>query len=120
MTTPTKTSRRGGELQERRGNRHEKTSTPAAIEARDLVKTYPGGIRQPLPPHSFNSAVTPQLEAIVMRALEKDPARRFRSADAFIDALEGAKRAERKVGTKQHVRRRLRLGTRRVVPREAA
>jgi eukaryotic-like serine/threonine-protein kinase len=43
---------------------------------------------RPVPPSAFNRAVTPEIEAVVMRALEKDPARRFPTADAFIAALE--------------------------------
>src|SRR4051812_34680281 len=45
---------------------------------------------QPVPPSQLNPAVTPALEAAVMRALEKDPARRFGDADEFIAALEHA------------------------------
>jgi eukaryotic-like serine/threonine-protein kinase len=48
---------------------------------------------RPVPPSHFNRAVTPELEAVVMRALEKDPARRFRDADEFIAALEHARHA---------------------------
>jgi serine/threonine-protein kinase len=44
---------------------------------------------QPLPPSQLNPAVTPALEAAVMRALEKDPAQRYPDADAFIAALQG-------------------------------
>jgi eukaryotic-like serine/threonine-protein kinase len=46
---------------------------------------------RPVPPSHFNAAVTPQLEEAVMRALEKDPARRFPDADAFIAALQAAR-----------------------------
>jgi serine/threonine-protein kinase len=46
----------------------------------------------PLPPSVLNPAVPPALEAVVLRALEKDPARRFADADEFIAALEGAAR----------------------------
>jgi beta-lactam-binding protein with PASTA domain/predicted Ser/Thr protein kinase len=48
---------------------------------------------RPVPPSRFNRAVTPELEAVVMRAMEKDPARRFQDADAFIAALEHARAA---------------------------
>src|SRR5690349_22708957 len=41
------------------------------------------------PPSAYNPAVTPELEEVVMRALEKDPARRYPDADAFIAALQG-------------------------------
>jgi eukaryotic-like serine/threonine-protein kinase len=52
---------------------------------------------QPVPPSAYNHSVSPALEAVVMRALEKDPARRFHDADSFIAALEHARGAE--VGT---------------------
>jgi eukaryotic-like serine/threonine-protein kinase len=44
----------------------------------------------PVPPSAWNPAVPAELDAIVMRALEKDPAARFISADEFIGALQGA------------------------------
>jgi eukaryotic-like serine/threonine-protein kinase len=43
----------------------------------------------PVPPSSYNLAVPPELDAVVLRALEKDPAARFISAEEFIGALEG-------------------------------
>lgn len=42
----------------------------------------------PALPSTFNGAVPPDLDAIVLRALEKDPARRFPDADSFVAALE--------------------------------
>ncbi len=44
----------------------------------------------PLPPATRNPAVPPGLDAVVMRALRKDPDERFQDADAFIAALERA------------------------------
>jgi serine/threonine-protein kinase len=44
----------------------------------------------PVPPSRHNPQVPPALEAVVLRALEKDPARRFGDADEFIAALEHA------------------------------
>jgi serine/threonine-protein kinase len=44
----------------------------------------------PIPPRSRNPKVPPELEAIVLRALEKDPADRFADADEFIAALQAA------------------------------
>jgi serine/threonine-protein kinase len=46
----------------------------------------------PVPPSQLNPAVPPALEAVVLKALEKDPARRFGDADEFIAALEEAGR----------------------------
>jgi serine/threonine-protein kinase len=45
----------------------------------------------PVPPSAYNRAVSPELEGIVMRALEKDPLRRYPDADSFIAALEHAR-----------------------------
>ncbi|HEY6762727.1 MAG TPA: Stk1 family PASTA domain-containing Ser/Thr kinase [Baekduia sp.] len=44
----------------------------------------------PLPPSALNPQLPPALEAVILRALEKDPARRFGDADEFIAALEAA------------------------------
>jgi serine/threonine-protein kinase len=44
----------------------------------------------PQRPSSINPAVSPALDAAVMRALEKEPGQRFQSADAFIAALDTA------------------------------
>src|SRR5215218_6318068 len=43
-------------------------------------------------PSSINPQVWPALDAVVMRALEKEPGNRFQSADAFIAALDQAMR----------------------------
>jgi serine/threonine-protein kinase len=44
----------------------------------------------PVPPSAYNAAVTPALEQVVLRALQKDPAARYPDADSFIAALEAA------------------------------
>src|SRR3954470_22763798 len=46
----------------------------------------------PVPPSQLRPGIPRALEAVVMRALEKDPARRFQSAEEFISALEEARR----------------------------
>src|SRR5260370_19121061 len=46
--------------------------------------------RDPLPPSARNSALSSQVDAVVMRGLAKDPAARWESATAFVDALEAA------------------------------
>jgi serine/threonine-protein kinase len=53
----------------------------------------------PLRPSSLNPAITPALDGVVMRALEKDPGQRFQSADAFIAALDAAMREPGGAGT---------------------
>jgi len=46
---------------------------------------------EPVPPSQYNPAVSDQLEDVVMRALQKDPANRFADAEQFIVALEQAR-----------------------------
>jgi eukaryotic-like serine/threonine-protein kinase len=46
---------------------------------------------QPHPPSELNPAVPPALDAVVLRALAKDPARRFADAEEFIVALQQAR-----------------------------
>jgi eukaryotic-like serine/threonine-protein kinase len=46
----------------------------------------------PQRPSSIDPAVSPALDAVAMRALEKDPGQRFQSAEAFIAALDAAGR----------------------------
>jgi len=53
----------------------------------------------PLRPSSINPGVSPALDAVVMRALEKDPGQRFQNADAFIAALDAALKAPATGGT---------------------
>jgi beta-lactam-binding protein with PASTA domain/predicted Ser/Thr protein kinase len=52
----------------------------------------------PQRPSSINPQVWPALDAVVMRALEKEPGQRFQSADAFIAALDEAMKAPRAAG----------------------
>jgi beta-lactam-binding protein with PASTA domain/predicted Ser/Thr protein kinase len=42
----------------------------------------------PRPPSALNPAVPPSLDAVVARALEKDPARRYADAEEFIEVLQ--------------------------------
>ncbi len=45
----------------------------------------------PVPPSAYNGEVSPGLEQVVLRALEKDPVARYADADAFMDALAAAR-----------------------------
>lgn len=47
----------------------------------------------PVPPREIDPAIPPALEGVVLRAMEKDPARRFADADEFIEALHRARSA---------------------------
>lgn len=45
---------------------------------------------QPQPPSSFNSAISPSLDAVILRALEKEPAKRFPSILEFAQTFQQA------------------------------
>jgi beta-lactam-binding protein with PASTA domain/predicted Ser/Thr protein kinase len=47
----------------------------------------------PRRPSAINPGIPPALDAVVMRALAKDPDARFKDADAFLKALDAAERA---------------------------
>jgi eukaryotic-like serine/threonine-protein kinase len=47
----------------------------------------------PKRPSAINPQVPPALDAVVMRALAKDPDQRFKDADAFLKALDAAEKA---------------------------
>jgi eukaryotic-like serine/threonine-protein kinase len=47
----------------------------------------------PIPPRELDPTIPAALEGVVLRALEKDPARRFADADEFIEALHAARLA---------------------------
>src|SRR3954469_25745988 len=49
---------------------------------------------RPAPVGQLRPGIPPALDAVVLRALEKDPALRFQSAEEFIAALEAARRGE--------------------------
>jgi len=48
----------------------------------------------PTPPSSLNSAVIPALESLILKALEKEPEKRFQTADELCVALQGVTAAE--------------------------
>src|ERR687886_2984806 len=56
---------------------------------------------EPVPPRALNPEVSPELEDVVLRALQKDPARRFPDADAFVAALEAVRDLPSRPGAAQ-------------------
>ena len=65
------------------------TGTPPH-RGRDLAEVFTRREREtPEPPHERNPAVPYELSAVVLRALQPDPARRFASAAEFAAALRG-------------------------------
>ena len=58
----------------------------------------------PRPPSTIVPSISPNLDAIVMRALEKDPQRRFADADEFLAALEAERERLRREDGSAHRR----------------
>lgn len=50
--------------------------------------------RTPLPPRRLNRRISPGLEAVIMKALAKDPSERYASAEAMQQALRGERPAK--------------------------
>ncbi len=57
--------------------------TPVAVALKQVTE-------QPRPPSQLNPQISPALELVVLKALAKDPASRYQSADEFLDALDKA------------------------------
>jgi eukaryotic-like serine/threonine-protein kinase len=70
---------------------HEALTGRVPFEGESAVAVAMKQVSQvPQRPSSINPRVSPALDAVVMRALEKEPGQRFQSADAFIAALDAA------------------------------
>lgn len=57
--------------------------SPASIALQHISQTPP-------PPRSINPLISPAVEAVLLKALEKNPANRYQSGGKLIDALEDA------------------------------
>ena len=68
--------------------------------------------RDPTPPRSLNRAISPRLEAVILKALAKDPRDRYPSASAMLEDLRrdtAATSPAKAIGTRRrHARRRRR------------
>jgi hypothetical protein len=74
---------------------------PFAARSKNAVKRLQLE-REPDPPRLFRAEIPPAVEALVLRALEKDPAHRFASAAEMADALAGVgEREEALAGRKR-------------------
>ena len=59
--------------------------TPVAVASKQVLE-------QPVPPSTLNPDVTPELDAVILRALSKNPANRYQSAEEFRADLDRAQR----------------------------
>ena len=71
------------------------TGRPPFIGDSPVSVAYQHVREDPIPPSRLNSSVTPVVDQIVLRALAKDPADRYQSADDMRHDLERALRGER-------------------------
>ena len=61
--------------------------SPVAVASKQVLE-------QPVPPSKLNPDVSPQLDAVIMRTLAKNPANRYGSAEEFRQDLERERRGE--------------------------
>ncbi|MBV9452756.1 MAG: serine/threonine protein kinase [Rubrobacter sp.] len=50
--------------------------------------------KEPTPPRELNKAISPHLEAVILKALAKDPRDRYSSASAMLESLRGGARVK--------------------------
>lgn len=61
--------------------------TPRNLTTRELNARYPQLTSPVVPPRQRNGQVTPELEKLILRALERDPSRRFQTVSGMLAAL---------------------------------
>jgi serine/threonine-protein kinase len=69
----------------------------------DVIELIWRHVEEPAPRPSLSCAVSPEVDAVVLRCLEKDPARRFESVQSFLDALRRASRESAAQGGEERV-----------------
>jgi len=61
--------------------------SPRALTTRELNTRYPQLTAPVVPPRQRNSQVTPELEKLILRTLERDPSKRFQTVSGMLAAL---------------------------------
>jgi eukaryotic-like serine/threonine-protein kinase len=64
---------------------------PFSGDVRSLARQHMH--EEPTPPSLINKNITPGMEAVILRALEKDPEKRYPSASAMLDDIEAEEQA---------------------------
>ncbi len=59
---------------------------PFSGDVKSLARQHMG--EQPTPPRRLNKKISPGMEAVILKALDKDPGRRYHSASAMLDDME--------------------------------
>ncbi len=83
---------------------------PFSGDVKSLARQHIHG--EPTPPSLINKNITPGMEAVILKALEKDPQKRYPSAAAMLDDVESeeARPAPRAAATSKAAPRRRRVG----------
>jgi serine/threonine-protein kinase len=83
---------------------------PFSGDVRSLARQHMHG--EPTPPSLINKKITPGMEAVILKALEKDPQKRYPSAAAMLDDVEAEEPpvVPRATGTTKPATRRRRGG----------
>ena len=72
---------------------YEATTGKLPFDGQDAVSVAVKQVNElPAPPSTINPNIDPGLEAIIMKAMEKDPDKRYQSAQEMLDAIEEFKR----------------------------
>ncbi|BBL81033.1 hypothetical protein RxyAA322_28870 [Rubrobacter xylanophilus] len=81
---------------------------PFTGDVKSLARQHLGEV--PRPPRELNRGLSPQMEAVILRAMAKDPEDRYPSATAMLDEIQEGVRHRARSGTREMPRRRTRRG----------